>query len=86
MIPLISLRDFLEDTVIHSNNAMDEVLEKSAGMPITFVATSIELELVCSLIYKDNSVQIAPSNAYIANYYGFGKDSKLGVKFKLTPK
>lgn len=86
MIPFISLRDFLEEIAMNLNVAMDEVLEKSKGMPVTFVAPSVELELPCTIRYESNSLQVGPSNAFISNYYGLGNDSKINIHFMLKPR
>ena len=86
MIPFISLRDFLEGITLNLNSVMDEVLEKSKGMPVTFVAPSVELKLSCSVTCKHDSIQVGPSNALMTNYYRLGSDSVFDVRFVLKPK
>ncbi|MEM3737575.1 MAG: hypothetical protein QXJ75_05790 [Candidatus Bathyarchaeia archaeon] len=80
------MRVFLEGILVNANTAMDNVLEGSIGSPITFVAPSIELKLSCSLAYKDGSIHIAPSNAFLSNYYRLGEEAAFNVRFVLKPK
>ncbi|MEM4611541.1 MAG: hypothetical protein QXS95_02210 [Candidatus Nitrosocaldus sp.] len=77
----IQLYHFLEALVDSVCSAVDDALKDSIDEPITFIPSSIDVSMRCSLEY-DNGVYITPSNALVANYYGKG-DGAI-VKARLT--
>ncbi len=80
-----TLNNFLNTLIESINHAILEAKNESieANSSVIFVADSIDVNLKCSIYYKDNSIMITPSNAFVSNYYNNGKDSL--VKVKLDP-
>jgi len=86
MITSIPLRGFLGTVLTGAMCAMEEVLERSIGQPMTFIAPTIELRLLCDITYRDYSLQVTPSNAFVSNCYGVGNSAMLNVRLALKPR
>ncbi|GBC72928.1 hypothetical protein HRbin04_00323 [archaeon HR04] len=88
LVASIQLYHFLEALVDSINDAVESAVRDSTSTdaPLTFIPSSIDMSIRCSLEYADDDVYIAPSNALVANYYGKGKDAIIQARVSLIPR
>ncbi|MEO9364877.1 MULTISPECIES: hypothetical protein [Candidatus Nitrosocaldus] len=87
LVASIQLYHFLEALVDSINHAVESAVRDSTEEPLTFIPSSIEVGIRCSLEYNaDDGVYIMPSNALVANYYGKGKDAIIQARISPIPR
>ncbi len=87
LVASIQLYHFLEAFVDSINHAVESAVRDSTEEHLTFIPSSIEVGIRCSLEYNaDDGVYIMPSNALVANYYDKGKDAIIQARISPIPR
>ena len=85
MISSAPLYDLLAELLHEANEGLRGAVEASAGQPFIFIAPQIDIQLKCSVTGVE-SIEAAPSNATMSNYYNDAGSSVITIQLKLKPR
>jgi hypothetical protein len=74
----------ISQLISQANDGLAQATKASQDQPETFTIPQIEIQLKCTVISNDE-LEIIPSNASEANYYGDRGESELKLTFKQVP-